>query len=111
LVSGAYKKGKRNNKCEDSYFISKHAFGVSDGVSGWKEYGFSSEEFSKQLMANAKTYIEKAFYELRKEKFIQRTKKYDKNGKKNNRKMSILLQKNDLIRNRSNIKMVKDSSL
>ena len=42
-------------------------------------------------MANAKTYIEKAFYELRKEKLIQRSKKYDKNGKKNNRKMSILL--------------------
>jgi hypothetical protein len=50
LVSGGHQIGKineRHPKCEDAYFITENAFGVSDGVSGWNDYGFSSDEFSK----------------------------------------------------------------
>ena len=46
LISGVYCIGKQPNTCEDAYFISDRAFGVSDGVSGWNEYGFSSDQFS-----------------------------------------------------------------
>ena len=35
------------------------AFGVSDGVSGWNDYGFSSDQFSLQLMMYAKQVLEK----------------------------------------------------
>ena len=35
------------------------AFGVSDGVSGWNDYGFSSDQFSLQLMMYAKQMLEK----------------------------------------------------
>lgn len=35
------------------------AFGVSDGVSGWNDYGFSSDQFSLQLMMFAKQMLEK----------------------------------------------------
>ena len=62
LVSGGHQIGKiseRHPKCEDAYFITENAFGISDGVSGWNDYGFSSDEFSKQLMQNAKILIEK----------------------------------------------------
>lgn len=48
------------NQCEDAYFISERGFGVSDGVSGWNDYGFSSDQFSLQLMFNSKLIIEKA---------------------------------------------------
>jgi hypothetical protein len=50
LVSGGHQIGKiseRHPKCEDAFFITKGAFGLSDGVSGWNEYGFSSCEFSQ----------------------------------------------------------------
>lgn len=50
LISGGHQVGKcstRHPKCEDAYFISENAFGLSDGVSGWNDYGFSSDEFSK----------------------------------------------------------------
>lgn len=43
LVQGANVIGKQPNQCEDSYFISDRGFGVSDGVSGWNDYGFSSD--------------------------------------------------------------------
>jgi hypothetical protein len=43
LIQGAYCQGKQPNQCEDAYFISDRAFGVSDGVSGWNDYGFSSD--------------------------------------------------------------------
>lgn len=43
LIQSAYIKGKKLNKCEDSYFISQRAFGISDGVGGWSEFGFSSD--------------------------------------------------------------------
>jgi len=46
LVSGAFMKGKREDCCEDAFFISQRGFGVSDGVSGWNDYGFSSSAFS-----------------------------------------------------------------
>lgn len=53
------KKSKKHPKCEDAFFISESGFGVSDGVSGWNSYGFSSDEFSKQLMNFAKVNLEK----------------------------------------------------
>ena len=59
LISGVHCVGKQPNQCEDAYFISDRAFGVSDGVSGWNEYGFSSDQFSLQLMFNSKQQIEK----------------------------------------------------
>jgi hypothetical protein len=46
LIQGAYCQGKMVHQCEDAYFISDRAFGVSDGVSGWNDYGFSSDQFS-----------------------------------------------------------------
>lgn len=60
LVQGASVIGKMTNQCEDAYFISERGFGVSDGVSGWNDYGFSSDQFSLQLMFNSKMIIEKA---------------------------------------------------
>lgn len=58
LIQGAHCKGKAPHQCEDAYFISDRAFGVSDGVSGWNDYGFSSDQFSLQLMARSKEKIE-----------------------------------------------------
>lgn len=46
------------NQCEDAYFILDRAFGVSDGVSGWNDYGFSSDQFSLQLMSFSQKGIE-----------------------------------------------------
>jgi hypothetical protein len=43
LIQGAHCQGKAVHQCEDAYFISDRAFGVSDGVSGWNDYGFSSD--------------------------------------------------------------------
>jgi hypothetical protein len=50
LISGAYQISKQNKskfECEDAFFISEKGFGVSDGVSGWNSYGFSSKDFSR----------------------------------------------------------------
>lgn len=71
LVSGGLSIGKQNKadrQCEDAFFIAEGAFGVSDGVSGWNDYGFSSNLFSQQLMQNAKDLIEKKLAEIKKEK-------------------------------------------
>jgi hypothetical protein len=49
LVSGAFQLGKiidNPEQCEDAYFITERGFGISDGVSGWNDYGFSSMAFS-----------------------------------------------------------------
>ena len=46
------------NQCEDAYFITERGFGVADGVSGWNDYGFSSEAFSNSLMDNCLKEIE-----------------------------------------------------
>lgn len=73
LIQGAYCQGKAVHQCEDAYFISDRAFGVSDGVSGWNDYGFSSDQFSLQLMSNSKKYIERC---------IRRALKGKSNGKK-----------------------------
>lgn len=59
LIQGAHCVGKAPHQCEDAYFISDRAFGVADGVSGWNDYGFSSDQFSLQLMSNSKISIEK----------------------------------------------------
>lgn len=58
ILTGAYKIGKVPTQCEDAYFICDRGFGVSDGVSGWNDYGFSSSAFSNQLMDNCLTEIE-----------------------------------------------------
>lgn len=71
LVSGGLSIGKQSKldrKCEDAFFIAEGAFGVSDGVSGWNDYGFSSNLFSQQLMQNSKDLIEKKLAEIKKEK-------------------------------------------
>lgn len=49
IVSGAHTIGKSHVN-EDSYFVTERAFGVADGVSGWLDFGFSSEAFSTELM-------------------------------------------------------------
>ena len=64
LISGGDQIGKVNvkhPKCEDAYFISEGSFGLADGVSGWNDYGFSSDEFSNQLMKNAKELLEQRY--------------------------------------------------
>lgn len=53
MVTGAFKLGKVTYQCEDAYFMTERGFGVSDGVSGWNDYGFSSEDFATQLMSNS----------------------------------------------------------
>ncbi len=68
LIQGAHRVGKEVNMCEDAYFYSDRAFGVSDGVSGWNEYGFSSDQFSLQIMINSKIIIDKYFTEGHKDK-------------------------------------------
>lgn len=50
IISGAYSKGKEVSCNEDAYFFTKRGFGVADGVSGWKDFGFSSQAFSNTLM-------------------------------------------------------------
>ena len=47
IVSGAFTIGKQAGRNEDAFFVSQRAFGVADGVSGWQDFGFSSEEFSR----------------------------------------------------------------
>ena len=49
IVSGAHTIGKSEQN-EDAYFLTERAFGVADGVSGWMDFGFSSEAFSNELM-------------------------------------------------------------
>lgn len=46
LKSAGYSIGKVADNCEDAFFVSERGFGVSDGVSGWNDYGFSSHAFS-----------------------------------------------------------------
>ena len=59
LIQGADCIGKAPHQCEDAYFMQDRSFGVSDGVSGWNDYGFSSDQFSLQLMYYSKQCIEK----------------------------------------------------
>ena len=62
LVSAGFKIAKGTKyPCEDAFFISPHGFGVSDGVSSWKKYGFSSAKFSEDLMTHSKTILESVF--------------------------------------------------
>ena len=65
LVCGVYAVGKMAHSNEDAYFIHERGLGVADGVSGWNDYGFSSSEFSTQLMNNCKSEIENALNEQR----------------------------------------------
>ena len=58
LISAAFTLGK-SNRNEDAYFISDRGFGVADGVSGWIDYGFSSEAFSNELMSNCKSHVDR----------------------------------------------------
>ena len=57
IICGAHTIGKSDIN-EDAYFYLDRGFGVADGVSGWNDFGFSSEAFSNQLMNNCKTEIE-----------------------------------------------------
>ena len=58
IVSSAFTIGKSKTN-EDAFFIMDRGFGVADGVSGWIDFGFSSEAFSHELMDNCKKEIEK----------------------------------------------------
>lgn len=53
LVSGVASLGKDNETCEDAFFISENSIGISDGVGGWSNYGFTTDLFSKSLMNNS----------------------------------------------------------
>lgn len=75
LVQNAFIQGKKENKCEDAFFISKRAFGVSDGVGGWSEYGFSSDQFSLNLMLNCKKNIESRIVQFLQTKFTSSVQK------------------------------------
>ena len=58
IVSSAFTIGKSKTN-EDAFFVMDRGFGVADGVSGWIDFGFSSEAFSHELMDNCKKEIEK----------------------------------------------------
>ena len=58
IISSAYTIGKSKTN-EDAFFVMDRGFGVADGVSGWIDFGFSSEAFSHELMDNCKKEIEK----------------------------------------------------
>ena len=53
IISSAFSVGKSETN-EDAYFIAERGFGIADGVSGWVDFGFSSEAFSNELMNNCK---------------------------------------------------------
>lgn len=57
LVHGAESIPRAGTRGEDAFFVHSRALGVSDGVSGWYQYGIDSAEFSKQLMHNCKLSI------------------------------------------------------
>ena len=57
IVSAAHSIGKSKTN-EDAFFISDRGFGVADGVSGWNDFGLSSDAFSNELMENCKLEIE-----------------------------------------------------
>ena len=57
IISSAFSVGKSDTN-EDAYFITERGFWVADGVSGWVDFGFSSEAFSNELMDNCKANIE-----------------------------------------------------
>lgn len=60
IVSGAHTIGKTAQTNEDAFFVAgERGFGIADGVSGWIEFGFSSDDFSKQLMVNCQLEIER----------------------------------------------------
>lgn len=59
LKSAGFSIGKQINNCEDAFFVSEKGFGVADGVSGWNDYGFSSHEFSSQLMDHCRNELER----------------------------------------------------
>lgn len=81
LIQAAMVKGKMENQCEDSYFTCSRGFGVSDGVSGWNDYGFSSDQFSLQLMYNSKKVIEKAINHALKNNKDKISKGFRRNNK------------------------------
>ena len=57
IVSAAYTIGKSDTN-EDAFFFTDRGFGIADGVSGWQDFGISSEAFSNELMSNCKSEIE-----------------------------------------------------
>jgi len=57
LKSAYYCIPKSRDCCEDANFILENAIGVSDGVGGWANYGFSAELFSQYLMKNCEDLI------------------------------------------------------
>ena len=58
----------------------ERGFGVADGVSGWNDFGFSSEAFSHELMANCKNEIEQ--FDRQSAERIQGKTRYYKNRKR-----------------------------
>jgi serine/threonine protein phosphatase PrpC len=58
FVYGAKCIPRSGTQGEDAFFTHSRALGVSDGVSGWYQYGIDSAEFSNQLMKESKGDIE-----------------------------------------------------
>ena len=53
IVNGYHTIGKGEDgdtTNEDAFFLTERGFGVADGVSGWNDFGFSSQAFSNALM-------------------------------------------------------------
>jgi len=59
FVYGAKCISRTGTGGEDAFFVHHKALGVSDGVSGWYQYGIDSAEFSQQLMKKSKIAVEK----------------------------------------------------
>ena len=58
IICAGHTRGKTAENCEDAFYISGRSFGVADGVSGWNDFGFSSQEFATQLMTFSKAEVE-----------------------------------------------------
>ena len=79
IVSAAHTIGKSKTN-EDASFMIDRGFGVADGVSGWNDFGFSSEAFSHELMDNCKKEIES--FERQSAERMQGKTKYKKMRKR-----------------------------
>lgn len=69
----------KSDTCEDAFFVSERSFGVADGVSGWNDFGFSSQEFATQLMSfskqEAEQFDKQPGEKLQEKKELQRIRK------------------------------------
>eukprot|EP00830_Metopus_es_P014981 TRINITY_DN4165_c0_g1_i1.p1 TRINITY_DN4165_c0_g1~~TRINITY_DN4165_c0_g1_i1.p1 ORF type:complete len:652 (-),score=127.18 TRINITY_DN4165_c0_g1_i1:10-1965(-) len=68
FIYGAVSLPRAGTNGEDAHLECKRALGVSDGVSGWYQYGIDSSEFSLQIMKGSLDQIAHTLNEDEKEK-------------------------------------------